>query len=164
VGVPPHHPTNFISGSKGKGGTYNEVIGHAVRLAPGIHNESIIARNEDHVVYTLGLELVDVLKVGDEVLLLACRRECARHSDQDYLLVLELCLLVSLVLTILWRGEGPGGLIAWGRPAFVLTGACIVLDRDATFEYVVVLRGRGDVGEGDSFGEGVSSLERSHIF
>jgi len=52
----------------------------------------IVKGDEDDVVNTLGLELVEVVQVGLGVIVLTSRREGTGDSGDDDLLVLELCV------------------------------------------------------------------------
>jgi hypothetical protein len=60
-----------------------------VGLGPTAHDKGIVVGNDDNIVNTLGLELVDVLKIRWDVGGTAGRGESARHRDKDDLLVLE---------------------------------------------------------------------------
>ena len=67
--------------------TYDGVILDAVDLAPAGHHECVVVGNEDDMVNTLSLELVDVGNVGGEMGAGASRGEGAGNGDDDDLLV-----------------------------------------------------------------------------
>lgn len=62
-----------------------------VGLGPTAHDKGIVVGNNDNIVNTLGLDLVDVLKVRWDVGAAAGRGESAGNRDKDDLLVLEFC-------------------------------------------------------------------------
>ena len=90
-----------------QGKPYDVVVLDAVGLAPGTHDPVIVAGDEDDLVDALGLELVLVLDVRDDVLLLARRGEGAGDGDDDDLLLLALYFFV-LVLDTSSQGEKGG--------------------------------------------------------
>lgn len=70
----------------------------------------VIARDEDYLINTLCLELVEVLNVGRQVSGAAGRGESAGDGDEDDLLVLELLAGVVLYAEAASREvEIPGG-------------------------------------------------------
>lgn len=79
------------------------VLGAAVDLAPGIHDEGIVGSNDDNDVNALGCKLVLVLEVGRDVEGLAGRGESAGHGDEDNLLAGE------LLGGVVGLGEATGG-------------------------------------------------------
>jgi hypothetical protein len=64
----------------------------------------VIGGDEDDLVDALGLELVLVLDVRDDVLLLARGRKCAGDGDNDDLLILGLCSSLLEALISVWLG------------------------------------------------------------
>lgn len=72
-------------------GTYNAVVGDTVGLSPAVHDKGIVEGNNNDLINTLGLDLVDVLGVGRNVGAGAGGGESTRDGDEDDLLVLELC-------------------------------------------------------------------------
>jgi hypothetical protein len=70
----------------------------------------VVGGDEDDLVDALGLELVLVLGVRDDVLLLARGSKCAGNSDDDDLLVLGLYSFLSeagLILSVCLRQTYP---------------------------------------------------------
>ena len=49
--------------------THNKVIIHAVGFRPSSHDPMIVPRDDNHMIHALGLELVNALQVGGDVLL-----------------------------------------------------------------------------------------------
>jgi len=66
------------------------VLGAAVDLAPGVHDEGVVGGDDDDEVDALGRELLLVLEVRRHVHGLAAGRESAGHGDQHDLLAGEL--------------------------------------------------------------------------
>ena len=66
------------------------VLGAAVDLAPGVHDEGVVGGDDDDEVDALGGELVLVLGVRRDVHGLAARGESAGDGDEDDLLAGEL--------------------------------------------------------------------------
>ena len=66
------------------------VLGAAVDLAPGVHDEGVVGGDDDDEVDALGGELVLVLEVRRDVHGLAARGESAGDGDEDDLLAGEL--------------------------------------------------------------------------
>lgn len=62
-----------------------------IGLGPTAHDKGIVVGNNDNIVNTLGLKLIDVLEVRWDVGGTAGRGESTRNGDKDDLLVLEFC-------------------------------------------------------------------------
>lgn len=60
---------------KTSGPTYNRLARSLVHLAPCVHDPGIVGSNDDNKVDTLGLELIQLLNVGGEVVGLAAGSE-----------------------------------------------------------------------------------------
>ena len=89
------------------------VLGAAVDLAPGVHDEGVVGGNDDDLVDALGGQLLLVLKVGRDVHGLAAGGESAGDGDEDDLLAGE--LLAGVVG--LGKAAGGGGGVGDGGPA-----------------------------------------------
>lgn len=104
------------------------VRGAAVDLAPRAHDEGVIAGNDNDEVDTLGLKLVQVLKVGRDVEGLAARSESAGDRDEDDPLAGE--LLAGIVG--LRKAAGGGVRVGDGSPAAIavskVRGGCTMQD------------------------------------
>ena len=72
-------------------GTYDSVVGDTVGLGPTVHDKGIVEGNDNDLVNTLGLDLVDVLRVRGDVASGTSRGESTGDGNEDDLLVLELC-------------------------------------------------------------------------
>lgn len=81
---------------EGENVTHNEVVKALVGLAPSRHDEGVVERDHDNLVDTLGLELGDLGDEAGDVVGLAGRGEGTGDGDEDDLLVLELCWIVSV--------------------------------------------------------------------
>ena len=66
------------------------VLGAAVDLAPSVHDERVVGRNDDDLVDALGSELLLVLEVGRDVHGLAAGGKSAGDGDEHDLLAGEL--------------------------------------------------------------------------
>ena len=89
------------------------VLGAAVDLAPGVHDERVVGGNDDDLVDALGGQLLLVLQVRRDVHGLAAGGEGAGDGDEDDLLAGE--LLAGVVG--LREAAGGGGGIGDGGPA-----------------------------------------------
>lgn len=86
-----------------KGKTHDEVILDRVGLAPRAHDKGIVVSNDDDLVDTSLLEVLDLADEAGDVLVLARRGERSGYGDEDDFLVLELCFwnpLVSIELEL----------------------------------------------------------------
>ena len=136
---------------------YREVVRNLVRLAPSTHHEHVVHGNDHHMVNTLGLELLLVVKEARDMSLGAGGRESSRDSDQYDLLVLPLCnwpLVPSIYSDRTFRKVASD---------ITLTLAGIVLDGDSASSYGRLLGCERDVGEANILREGVSDLELRHV-
>lgn len=82
----------IISHTLTRGCTYNRLVEDSVRLSPGAHDEDVVGGNNDYLIDALGLDLVQIRDIRRDMLILAGRREGARDSYENDLLVLELCM------------------------------------------------------------------------
>lgn len=87
------------------------VLGAAVDLAPGVHDERVVGGDDDDEVDALGGELLLVLEVGRDVHGLAAGRESARDRYEHDLLAGELLGGVVGLREAAggWAGVGDGG-------------------------------------------------------
>ena len=101
------------------------VLGAAVDLAPGVHDERVVGGDDDDLVDALGGQLLLVLQVGRDVNGLAAGGEGARDGDEHDLLAGE--LLAGVVG--LGKAAGGGGGVGDGGPAVggVVSAECIAL-------------------------------------
>lgn len=74
-----------------KNEAYNLVVDDTVGLGPAGHDEGVVEGNNNDLVNTLGLDLVNVFGVGGDVRAGAGGGESARDGDENHLLVLKLC-------------------------------------------------------------------------
>lgn len=128
------------------------VLGAAVDLAPGVHDERVVGGDDDDLVDALGGQLLLVLQVGRDVHGLAAGGESAGDGDEHDLLAGE--LLAGVIG--LGKAAGGGGRVGNGGPAVggVASAECIALcysGMDA-----------GCLLELDVRGELVASLDGSH--
>lgn len=121
---------------------------HPVRLSPGAHDPMVVPRDDNHVIHALGLELVNAVEIGGDVLLLTGWRKRSWDGNKDNLLVLELCVRVS--------GE------PLSERAMVHAFACVVFDGQSAGRDFSLFRGWRNVCEGDALRKGVSGLELRH--
>lgn len=100
------------------------VLGAAVDLAPGVHDEGVVGGDDDDLVDALGGQLLLVLQVGRDVHGLAAGGEGAGDGDEDDLLAGE--LLAGVVG--LGKAAGGGGRVGDRGPAVggVVSAECIV--------------------------------------
>jgi hypothetical protein len=90
-----------LKAEKGKRGerrgenTYDKIILDSIGLAPGRHDKGVIARNHNHLVDALGLELVYLAGKGRNVVCLAGRGEGTGDGDEDDFFVFEFCAPTS---------------------------------------------------------------------
>lgn len=128
------------------------VLGAAVDLAPGVHDERVVGGDDDDLVDALGGQLLLVLQVGRDVHGLAAGGEGAGDGDEDDLLAGE--LLAGVVG--LREAAGGGGGVGDGSPAVggAVSAECIVL--------FCLIMDAGCLLELDVRGELVASLDGSH--
>ena len=128
------------------------VLGAAVDLAPGVHDEGVVGGDDDDEVDALGGELVLVLEVRRDVHGLAARGESAGDGDEDDLLAGE--LLGGVVG--LREAAGGGGGVGDGSPAVggAVSAECIALFYSWMDAWCLL--------ELDVRGELVASLDGSH--
>jgi hypothetical protein len=79
------------------------VLGAAVDLAPGVHDEGVVGSDDDNLVDALGSELLLILEVGRDVHGLAAGSESAGDGDEHDLLAGE------LLARVVRLGEAAGG-------------------------------------------------------
>lgn len=89
------------------------VLGAAIDLAPGVHDEGVVGSDDDNEVDALGSELLLLLDVGRDMEGLAAGGESAGHGDEDDLLAGE--LLGGVVL--LREAAGGRARVGDGGPA-----------------------------------------------
>lgn len=101
------------------------VLGAAVDLAPGVHDEGVVGGDDDDLVDALGGQLLLVLQVGRDMHSLAAGGECTGDRDEDDLLAGE---LLAGVVGLREAAGGRGG-VSDGSPAVggAVSAECIVL-------------------------------------
>lgn len=128
------------------------VLGAAVDLAPGIHDERVVGSDDDDLVDALGGQLLLVLEVRGNMHGLTARCECTGDGDEDDLLAGE--LLAGVVG--LREAAGGGGGVGDGSPAVggAVSAECIALFYSWMDAWCLL--------ELDVRGELVASLDGSH--
>jgi hypothetical protein len=120
------------------------VLGAAVDLAPGVHDEGVVGSDDDNLVDALGGELLLVLEVGRDVHGLAAGSESAGDGDEHDLLAGE---LLARVVRLREAAGGRAG-VSDGGPAVrlcvsevfgVIVNACCLLELDVRRELLASL-------------------------